>query len=311
VQKISFGSKDYVKASEAAKRFKYTQDYVGQLCRAKKIDARLVGRVWYVNLDSITEYRKTKHATQKKKTSSSKENKSLSRKSTSKVEPVVRPKTARYIQEFFPKEAKSAFSIVSVAYEPDDTETIPILKARDSKSVDSSKLTEGTKKHSIKLKVRPNTKKQIKFKANKIPEITLHSKIKVTNKVENLVPSTPRDVKIITERNKGLNNKNDDVLNSGHPHPKVQENLSNFVHDQVADLDEEYTDITHATQSSDRGRRSLFLVSGIVLFVIVTSLFSILILGSSTVVETGVLGTTSSFDFSIQLAIDTLQSVFD
>ena len=45
--------KEYVKASVAAKRAGYTADYVGQLCRAGKVDAQLVGRSWYVHMDDL------------------------------------------------------------------------------------------------------------------------------------------------------------------------------------------------------------------------------------------------------------------
>ncbi len=43
----------YVKASVLAKRYHYTTDYIGQLCRQLKVDAQLVGRAWYVNEDSL------------------------------------------------------------------------------------------------------------------------------------------------------------------------------------------------------------------------------------------------------------------
>ena len=38
--------------------FGYTQDYIGQLCRGEKIDARRIGRTWYVCEKSILEHRK-------------------------------------------------------------------------------------------------------------------------------------------------------------------------------------------------------------------------------------------------------------
>ena len=44
---------DFVKASEVAKQFGYTSDYIGQPCRSKKINARLVGRTWFVNIPSL------------------------------------------------------------------------------------------------------------------------------------------------------------------------------------------------------------------------------------------------------------------
>ena len=38
--------------------FGYTQDYIGQLCRGEKIDARRIGRTWYVCEKSILEHKK-------------------------------------------------------------------------------------------------------------------------------------------------------------------------------------------------------------------------------------------------------------
>lgn len=47
----------YVKASLLAKRHRYTTDYIGQLCRASKVDAQLVGRAWYVNEKSLLNHK--------------------------------------------------------------------------------------------------------------------------------------------------------------------------------------------------------------------------------------------------------------
>jgi len=49
-----------MKASRAAREAGYTSDYVGQLCRSGAIDAELVGRSWYVNVDELREHRKEK-----------------------------------------------------------------------------------------------------------------------------------------------------------------------------------------------------------------------------------------------------------
>ncbi|MFW6210402.1 MAG: hypothetical protein ACOC4E_02855 [Patescibacteria group bacterium] len=47
----------YLKVAVAAKQFDYTPDYLGQLCRAGKLDARLVGRTWFVNPESVAEHK--------------------------------------------------------------------------------------------------------------------------------------------------------------------------------------------------------------------------------------------------------------
>jgi hypothetical protein len=173
VEKISFGNREYVKASQAAKRFKYTQDYVGQLCRGKKVDARLVGRVWYVNLESITQYRKTKHETQKKAAKDTTAPKSKTTKSA--VESVVRPKTARKLQEAFPKEAKQAVRHVAATYSRDKTSIIPVLGSRDV--IQSTEKATPKEKRSIIIKVRPNTKKSTRYVTEKVPDISLSGKL--------------------------------------------------------------------------------------------------------------------------------------
>jgi hypothetical protein len=43
----------YTKAKEVSKKYHYTTDYLGQLCRAGKIDCQLVGRAWYINTESV------------------------------------------------------------------------------------------------------------------------------------------------------------------------------------------------------------------------------------------------------------------
>lgn len=60
--------KEYVKAREAAKEYGYTSDYIGQLCRSGKIDAQLVGRTWYVALDSLYKHKKSRYRSSQKKT---------------------------------------------------------------------------------------------------------------------------------------------------------------------------------------------------------------------------------------------------
>jgi hypothetical protein len=54
---LVFNGQRYISSARAAKLVGYTKDYVGQLCRAEKIEARLVGRSWYVNEDSIRKHK--------------------------------------------------------------------------------------------------------------------------------------------------------------------------------------------------------------------------------------------------------------
>lgn len=65
---LLIGEREYMKVSSAARETGYTTDYIGQLCRAKKIDAKLVGRTWYVLADEVHAHRRTRGRSSKEKT---------------------------------------------------------------------------------------------------------------------------------------------------------------------------------------------------------------------------------------------------
>lgn len=126
----------YVKASLLAKEFKYAPDYIGQLCRNKKVDAQLVGRSWYVNPDSLTSHKKNKYKQYVKKEEDKTESVFLTVRETSDtdsknkpkrtiVPPALKSKTAKFsvpVTKFHPHKMK-----LSVSYEPDDEMLLPEL----------------------------------------------------------------------------------------------------------------------------------------------------------------------------------------
>lgn len=57
MDEITIDGKVYVSSKQAAKITGYAKDYVGQLCREGRVEARLVGRNWYVLEDAIREHR--------------------------------------------------------------------------------------------------------------------------------------------------------------------------------------------------------------------------------------------------------------
>ena len=57
MDELVIGDKVYVSSKKAAKLTGYAKDYVGQLCREGKVEARLVGRNWYVLEGSILAHR--------------------------------------------------------------------------------------------------------------------------------------------------------------------------------------------------------------------------------------------------------------
>lgn len=57
MDEITIGDKTYISSKQAAKITGYAKDYVGQLCREGRVEARLVGRNWYVLDSAIREHR--------------------------------------------------------------------------------------------------------------------------------------------------------------------------------------------------------------------------------------------------------------
>jgi len=68
MKSLVLAGKKFVKASEAALEHGYTNDYIGQLCRANKVEAQLVGRAWYVSEESLQKHRKDRYRSSQKKT---------------------------------------------------------------------------------------------------------------------------------------------------------------------------------------------------------------------------------------------------
>ena len=57
MDEITLDDKTYVSSKRAAQITGYAKDYVGQLCREGRVEARLVGRNWYVLESSIQDHR--------------------------------------------------------------------------------------------------------------------------------------------------------------------------------------------------------------------------------------------------------------
>lgn len=57
---VTVSGKTYVKAAKAAAAAGYTADYVGQLCRAGKLDAVTIGKAWYVREGAVLEHKRSR-----------------------------------------------------------------------------------------------------------------------------------------------------------------------------------------------------------------------------------------------------------
>ncbi|MFZ2694032.1 MAG: helix-turn-helix domain-containing protein, partial [Minisyncoccia bacterium] len=59
VSDIFFDNKKYISVKDASTLTGYSKDYIGQLCRHKKVLSRRIGRTWYVEEESIVTYKDT------------------------------------------------------------------------------------------------------------------------------------------------------------------------------------------------------------------------------------------------------------
>jgi hypothetical protein len=57
MDELTIDGKNYISSKRAAALTGYAKDYVGQLCREGRVEARLVGRSWYVYEPSIRKHR--------------------------------------------------------------------------------------------------------------------------------------------------------------------------------------------------------------------------------------------------------------
>src|SRR4051812_41884706 len=53
---LHFGGVRYISASDAAEQVGFTRDYISKLCRDGKVQARRIGKNWFVEPDSLFEF---------------------------------------------------------------------------------------------------------------------------------------------------------------------------------------------------------------------------------------------------------------
>lgn len=212
----------YVKASVAAKDFRYTSDYLGQLCRGKKIDARLVGRTWFVNPESIREHKNNKH---QKRTAGSNESPDITEATLSVstdipiktkperkfVAPVMTSKTAKQIAMTTSNsnEDNDRSRKLIVWYESDQEMLIPKLTRKTSVSKTIRIEPAGAKKVRV---TNGGRKKITSFSPSVLPEVALSGKLTISSfpdKMSVLEDSGESNLDENSPENKDISSKQD------------------------------------------------------------------------------------------------------
>ncbi len=118
METLDLDGKRYIKISSAARDTGYTSDYIGQLCRAKKIDAKLVGRTWYVHEGELRDHQRTRG-----RSSHEKARKAVKEHITTGIESEVRI-PIHIVQGSSPEYRKRLLE-QEIRYHRDDSELLP------------------------------------------------------------------------------------------------------------------------------------------------------------------------------------------
>lgn len=168
---ITINGVEYQRASILGKEFKYTSDYIGQLCRGHKVDAQLVGRTWYVNPLSLKSHKKSRYtkSTPDEKTS---EYKVEINKSRIEIEPQITKNTLKTV---FPKNNNFVRRIdwKPVKYKIDEADLLPSLG--DSKKRINVDLAESS---TVPIK---STKESIHMEPEPLPTVSLSGTLRIAS----------------------------------------------------------------------------------------------------------------------------------
>jgi hypothetical protein len=210
---------DYKKATLVAKEFGYTTDYIGQLCRAEKVDARLVGRAWYVNTDSLEEHKKSRYKADFEARVAAKdplhtieedqkETTSVPIGQPTKVEPVLKNKTVRMTRHF-----KDGFVTVPVNYVPDEGDLMPsVAKVTVTQSEEVAQERPRPKPVQVRIPKRKQSKPTV-MRPEELPEVLLKGKLSVeeaqvtppvTGELRQGAATEPKRLKVRKDRKKSV-----------------------------------------------------------------------------------------------------------
>lgn len=185
MKKVTLNGIDFVKASEVAKEFNYTTDYIGQLCRSKKVNARLIGRSWFVNIPSIEAHREARHQGIKKERGQSElQNRATKNSLSSDSSPKtylkrVQPPKTRVTDIFVTEPEKGRgqiFNSIPLHYEPDDFSLMPTVENKPKITLLKVSIAD-----SERLKIKSETRKNNFLRPEPLPEVYLSGKLNVTD----------------------------------------------------------------------------------------------------------------------------------
>ncbi len=185
MDEIIFDGKTYTRARALAKEFKYTSDYLGQLCRAGKVDARLVGRTWFVTRASLEEHRAQRYEAQRTLLTKPVSSEIHSEITLSRID--VPPVQSKHLRKHFYEHQVSQGTIRvpgSTRYEPDKTPLVPLI--RKPSVVDSLATTTipVALSEAVPVTVKQTGRKSTAMRSEPLPTVYLRGAVPVQAVVE-------------------------------------------------------------------------------------------------------------------------------
>ncbi len=152
MDRISVNGENFVKASLIARELGYTSDYVGQLCRSKQVEAKLVGRSWYVNEKSIRAHKEGRYR------STAQKSKIEVKKALSLIDDFTTPNYLKRVVATAKYEADTepVFPIIKKAEESETTNKIKPIRINPIIEAESHKLPTAVNKQTFSHQSVPN-----------------------------------------------------------------------------------------------------------------------------------------------------------
>lgn len=304
----------YTKVSELARAHQYTADYLGQLCRAGKIEAELVGRAWYASEASLLDHKAGRYTVPIHKSGESDITSNVKlkvhssdRKTTIPVHPRLSKKTHKALVSVpapAPKQFYRHQRIDQSLYIPDDTELVPQPRVQRMEATDKPST-------SFKIKVNPaqsekvkvkNTSERRDFSFTRVPTVALRGDLKIADLDEDdartdflvsetdLYASVPR--KRIRPTVPGTKRLDVTPIKTAEVVPDSVPDVASAV--PIAPAEGEVINFTPTQVKVVRVRRSYL----IPLTLISTLVLAVLLLGVDTVLVTDGVSITENFAFS-------------
>lgn len=191
---IEHKGKTYHKAILLAKKYKYTSDYIGQLCRTGKVEAELVGRAWFVSEESLLNHRSDRYSNLRPSEIMIKESISDGSISTPvKIErvsvyPNLSKKTHKQIAQKSIQDKFNWQKNANLNYQPDNAELDPLLtrnKIITHDTINTTMISHNQSKKTeeessvIKIKVSKGSVSDLNF--SPLPEVYMEGVIPVSS----------------------------------------------------------------------------------------------------------------------------------